>query len=128
MRKRHLANEKVPPLSSQFNLPNRVLVSRGPKLFELDDVDDYAVNAFKLHERRPLVSHLIQVTWAILQPLTRFSTFSLFILVSITYIDVFVQVLMRDVFSMVYRLFGMFACIWMVMLFLIPCCGCAEDS
>lgn len=86
------------------------------------------MNAFKLHVRRPLVSHLIQVTWAILQPLTRFSIFPLFILVSITYIDVFVQVLMRDVSSRVYRLFGMCLCIWMVMLFLIPCCGCAEDS
>lgn len=111
MRKRQPANEKAPPLSSQLKLPNRALVSRGPKLFELNYGDNYAVNAFELHERRPLVSHLIQVTWAILQPVTRFSIFSLFfILVSITYIDVFVQVLMRSVSSRVCRLFGMFAC------------------
>jgi hypothetical protein len=40
MRKRHPANEKVPPLSSQLKLSNRVLVSKGPKLFELDHGDD----------------------------------------------------------------------------------------
>lgn len=109
MRNRHPANEKAPPLSSQLKLPNRALVSRGPKLFELDYGDNYAVNAFELHERRPLVSHLIQVTWAILQPVIRSSIFSLFfILVLITYIDVFVQVFMRNVSS---RVIGCLGCL-----------------